>query len=51
MRLVIKVLQDTSLQLNIKKYKFEITKITYLGIIVFINSIRIDPIKIIVITN
>jgi hypothetical protein len=51
MRFVIKVLQDTSLQLDIKKYKFEITEITYLGIIVSTNSIRIDPAKIIVITN
>jgi hypothetical protein len=51
MRFVIKVLQDAGLQLDIKKYKFKVIEITYLGIIVFTNSIRIDPIKIITITN
>jgi hypothetical protein len=49
--LVIKVLRDAGLQLDIKKYEFEIIEITYLGIIVSINSMRIDPAKIIVITN
>jgi hypothetical protein len=38
-RFVIKVLQNAGLQLNIKKYKFEITKIIYLSIIVSTNSI------------
>jgi hypothetical protein len=51
MRLVIKALQDAGFQLDIKKYKFEVTEITYLGMIVFTNSIRIDPAKIIIITN
>jgi hypothetical protein len=50
-RLVVKILQDASLQLDIKKYKFEITEVTYLGIIVSTNSIRIDPAKITTITN
>jgi Reverse transcriptase (RNA-dependent DNA polymerase) len=50
-RLVIKVLQDAGFQLDIKKYKFKIIKITYLGIIVSIDSMRIDPTKITVITN
>jgi hypothetical protein len=50
-RLVIKALQDASLQLDIKKYEFEIIEIIYLGIIVSIDSIRIDPTKIIAITN
>jgi hypothetical protein len=50
-RLIIEVLQDTSFQLDIKKYEFEVIEIIYLGIIVSIDSIRIDPIKIIVITN
>jgi hypothetical protein len=50
-RLVIKVLQDAGLQLDIKKYEFEIIKIIYLGIIISINSMRIDPAKIITITN
>jgi hypothetical protein len=50
-RLVIKVLRDASLQLDIKKYEFEIIEITYLSIIVSTDSIRIDPTKITVITN
>jgi Reverse transcriptase (RNA-dependent DNA polymerase) len=50
-RLVVKVLQDASLQLDIKKYEFKIIEITYLGIIVFIDSMRIDPAKITAITN
>jgi hypothetical protein len=51
MRLVIKVLRDAGLQLDIKKYEFEIIEITYLGIIVSTNSIRIDSTKITAITN
>jgi hypothetical protein len=51
MRFVIEVLQDASFQLDIKKYEFKVTEITYLGIIIFTDSIRIDPTKIIVITN
>jgi hypothetical protein len=50
-RLIIKALRDAGLQLDIKKYEFEIIKITYLSIIVSINNIRIDPTKIIIITN
>jgi hypothetical protein len=50
-RLVIKVLQDAGLQLDIKKYEFEVIEITYLGIIVSINNVWIDPAKIIIITN
>jgi hypothetical protein len=50
-RLVIKVLQDASLQLDIKKYEFEITEITYLNIIVSTDSIRMDLAKITVIMN
>jgi hypothetical protein len=51
MRLIIEVLQDAGLQLDVKKYEFKIIEITYLSIIVSINNIRIDPTKIIVITN
>jgi hypothetical protein len=50
-RLVVKVLRDAGLQLDIKKYEFEVTEITYLNIIVSIDNIRIDPAKIIAITN
>jgi hypothetical protein len=50
-RLVVKVLRDASLQLDVKKYEFEVIEITYLGMIVSTDSMRIDLIKIIVITN
>jgi hypothetical protein len=49
--LVVKVLRDTSLQLDIKKYEFEIIEITYLGMIISTNSMRINLAKVIVITN
>jgi hypothetical protein len=51
MRLVVEALRDAGLQLDIKKYEFEVTKIIYLGIIISTNSIRIDLAKITVITN
>jgi hypothetical protein len=50
-RLVVEALQDAGLQLDIKKYEFEITEVTYLSIIVSTDSIRMDPAKITVITN
>jgi hypothetical protein len=50
-RLVVEALRDAGLQLNVKKCKFEVIEITYLGIIVSTDSIRIDLTKIIVITN
>jgi hypothetical protein len=50
-RLVVKVLRNAGLQLDIKKYKFEIIEVTYLSIIVSTNSIRIDLTKITAITN
>jgi hypothetical protein len=50
-RLVVEALRDAGLQLDIKKYEFKITEIIYLGMIVFTNSIRIDPAKITTITN
>jgi hypothetical protein len=43
---VLYVLQDTSFQLDIKKYKFEIIEITYLGLILSIENVRIDPAKV-----
>jgi hypothetical protein len=51
MHFVIKALRDAGLQLDIKKYEFKVIEIIYLGIIIFIDSIRIDPTKIITITN
>jgi hypothetical protein len=50
-RLVVEVLRDAGLQLDVKKCEFEVIKVTYLSIIVSINNIRIDPAKVIVITN
>jgi hypothetical protein len=50
-RFVIKALWDASLQLDIKKYEFEIIEIIYLGMIVSTDSMRIDLAKITVITN
>jgi hypothetical protein len=43
---VLYVLQDISFQLDIKKYEFEVTEITYLGLILSIEGVRIDPAKI-----
>jgi hypothetical protein len=43
---ILYVLQNTSFQLDIKKYKFEIIKVIYLGLILSIESIRINPAKI-----
>jgi hypothetical protein len=50
-RLVIEALRDAGLQLDIKKYEFEVTEITYLGMIVSTDSMRIDPAKVTTITN
>jgi hypothetical protein len=43
---ILYVLQDISFQLDIKKYEFEVIKITYLGLIFFTESVRMDPAKI-----
>jgi hypothetical protein len=43
---ILYILQDISFQLDIKKYEFKIIKITYLGLILFIESIWINPTKI-----
>jgi hypothetical protein len=48
---ILYVLQNTSFQLDIKKYKFEIIKVIYLGLILSIEGIRINPAKIKYITN
>jgi RNase H-like domain found in reverse transcriptase/Reverse transcriptase (RNA-dependent DNA polymerase)/Integrase zinc binding domain len=48
---VLRVLQDASFQLDIKKYEFEVTEITYLGLILSIESVRMDPAKIKYITD
>jgi hypothetical protein len=43
---ILYVLQDTSFQLNIKKYEFEVIEIIYLGLILFTENVRIDFAKI-----
>jgi hypothetical protein len=43
---ILYVLQNTSFQLNIKKYKFEIIEIIYLGLILSIEGVWINPAKI-----
>jgi hypothetical protein len=48
---ILYVLQNISFQLDIKKYKFEIIEIINLGLILFIESVRINPAKIKYITN
>jgi hypothetical protein len=48
---IIEALRDISFQLDIKKYEFEVIEVTYLGMIVSTDSMRINPAKIIAITN
>jgi hypothetical protein len=38
-RLILQKLRDTSLQTNIKKYKFSITRIKYSGFIILTNNL------------
>ena len=49
--MVLKCLQDIGLQYNIKKYKFHITKVMYLSLIISYNKIKMDPKKVAVIIN
>ena len=49
--MVFKRLQDGGLQYNIKKYKFYITKVIYLGLIISCNKIKMDFKKVTVIIN
>ena len=49
--MVLKRLQNTGLQYNIKKCKFYITKVIYLGLIISCNRIKIDPKKVAAIIN
>ena len=49
--MVLKRLQDANLQYNIKKYKFHITEVIYLDLIISCNRIKIDPKKVAVIIN
>ena len=49
--MVLKRLQDIGLQYNIKKYKFYITEVMYLGLIISYNKIKMDSKKVTVIIN
>ena len=49
--MVLKCLQDAGLQYNIKKYKFYITEVIYLGLIISRNRIKMDPKKVAAIIN
>ena len=49
--MVLKCLQDVGLQYNIKKYKFYITEVIYLGLIISYNRIKMDFKKVTVIIN
>ena len=49
--MVLKRLRDIGLQYNIKKYKFYITKVMYLGLIISYNGIKIDFKKVTAIIN
>ena len=45
-RKVLKRLHNTSLQINLKKCEFHVTRTKYLGFIISTNSIKVNPNKI-----
>ena len=45
-RKVLKRLHNTSLQINLKKCEFYVTRTKYLGFIISTNSIKVNPNKI-----
>ena len=49
--MVFKRLQDVNLQYNIKKYKFYITEVMYLSLIISRNRIKMDFKKVTIIIN
>ena len=49
--MVLKCLQNAGLQCDIKKCKFYMTKVIYLGLIISCNRIKMDPKKVVVIVN
>ena len=49
--MVLKRLRDVGLQCNIKKYKFYITEVMYLGLIISYNGIKMDFKKVAIIIN
>ena len=50
-KLILEALRRASLQLDIDKYEFYKTEVLYLGLIISIDSVRIDPKKVEVIIN
>ena len=49
--MVFKCLRDVGLQYNIKKYKFYVTEVMYLSLIISYNGIKMDPKKVAAIIN
>ena len=49
--MVFKCLQDVGLQYNIKKYKFYVTEVMYLGLIISRNGIKMDFKNVAIIIN
>ena len=49
--MVLKYLRDADLQYNIKKYKFYVTKVIYLSLIISYNGIKMDSKKVTAIIN
>src|SRR5436190_12285357 len=50
-QMILEQLQKTDLQCNIKKYKFHTTEMTYFRLIVFQKKLKMNSIKIKIITN
>lgn len=50
-KLVLKALQDAGLQCDIKKCEFEVTEVIYLGMIISVDGVRMDPSKVQAIVN
>jgi hypothetical protein len=50
-KLVLQRLHNISLQTNIKKYEFSITRTKYLGFIISINNILINLEKVLIVEN
>jgi hypothetical protein len=50
-RKVLERLRQASLQVDIKKLEFNITRIKFLGFIIFTNSIKVNPEKVAIIKN
>jgi hypothetical protein len=50
-KLILQKLYDIGLQADIKKYKFNITRIKYLGFIILIDNISVDLEKIFIVQN